>query len=249
MKLVGGRTKLKEFKHEYIRSIFFAREDKKWEESDKHHIPLVDGIPCGALKEDSDEPWHLRKAYGGIWKDLDELEELTAETFQPFKKKLAKDFTGMCTIMMKYQKKSHKKIYEENLLKVLDPLIQLLTANQRLSFYEFKYDTAEKRAKTDFKQRSLVKQFCINFQKVLTILYEVESDPAKKTKANPLCERIFNKLNYENWEHNEIEKFYLTPLKTAFYQMRTHMCVLMRLGIDYWKQPISANTQLLADIK
>lgn len=54
--------KVKELKHETIRSFFFAREDK---ESDK---VVVDGIPCGVVKEDADRSWTLRHKFCDILK-------------------------------------------------------------------------------------------------------------------------------------------------------------------------------------
>jgi len=46
--------KIKEIKQEMIRSFFFAKEDKEEEKV------IVDGIPCGVVKEHADRAWTLR---------------------------------------------------------------------------------------------------------------------------------------------------------------------------------------------
>jgi len=50
--------------------------------------------------------------------------------------------------------------------------------------------------------------------------------------------RIFNKLNYENWEINKIESFYLLPLKKAFDKMKLNLLCLMTKGINFYKIPL-----------
>jgi len=46
--------KIKEIKQEMIRSFTFAKEDKEEEKV------IVDGIPCGVVKEHADRAWTLR---------------------------------------------------------------------------------------------------------------------------------------------------------------------------------------------
>lgn len=50
-------------------------------EKETHHVPLIDGIPCGAIKFHSDNAVHLRYSYGRIFNWLDDLPDLTPEDF------------------------------------------------------------------------------------------------------------------------------------------------------------------------
>ena len=54
--------KIKEIKQEMVRSFFFAHEDKEAEKV------IVDGIPCGVVKEHADRAWTLRHKFCDILK-------------------------------------------------------------------------------------------------------------------------------------------------------------------------------------
>ncbi len=86
------KTKLKELKHEFIRSFFFAKEDKEniW----------FDGIHCGVLKEYSDKAWHLRKKFVEIWRALDEVHEYDQTNYLVGKKKMGKDLAEFLKIIL-----------------------------------------------------------------------------------------------------------------------------------------------------
>jgi len=85
------KTKMKEFKHEHVRSFFFAREDK-----DNFQI---DGVIAGLIKEHSDGAWHLRRKFVEIWKQMDDVHEFNEESFQIGRKKMSKDLTEFYKMM------------------------------------------------------------------------------------------------------------------------------------------------------
>lgn len=84
-KTFKAKTKLKELKHEYIRSIFFAKveKDNVW----------FDGIQCVVTKEYADKAWHLRKKFIEIWRALDEIFDYDQTTYLAAKKKMGKDLS------------------------------------------------------------------------------------------------------------------------------------------------------------
>ena len=77
------KTKLKEIKHEYVRSFFFAKEEKNnvW----------IDGVKCAVLKEYADNAWFLRNKFTEIWTALDEIHDFDYTTYLAAKKKMGKD--------------------------------------------------------------------------------------------------------------------------------------------------------------
>lgn len=79
------KTKLKEIKHEHVRSFFFARENK-----DGFNF---DGILAGVSREVSDKPWHLRQAFVAVWRSLDDINDMDPSNFVANKKKMAKDLS------------------------------------------------------------------------------------------------------------------------------------------------------------
>jgi len=130
-------------------------------------------------------------------------------------------------------KQPHKEIYEEKLGSIVRPFANLLKTNMRYSAFECSYDSKQARDIVDFKHKTLVNEFCRDFQECLKILHDVEKDETKKIVANPDVQRIFNKLNIDGWEHDaeKIEFFYLSKLRTAFFTMRNHMIKLFVKGM------------------
>ena len=90
-KLFKVKTKMKDLKHEHVRSFFFAREDK-----DNFQI---DGVMAGVVKEHSDGAWHLRRKFIEIWKALDDVSEVNENDFQAARKKMGKDLTELYKLM------------------------------------------------------------------------------------------------------------------------------------------------------
>lgn len=76
--------KIKEIKQEMVRSFFFAHEDKEAEKV------IVDGIPCGVVKEHADRAWTLRHKFCDILKAFTDFEDLDYENFSTNKKNLQK---------------------------------------------------------------------------------------------------------------------------------------------------------------
>lgn len=85
------KTKMKELKHEHVRSFFFAREDK-----DNFQI---DGVLAGVTKEHSDRAWHLRRKFIEIWKGFDDVHEFDENTFEAGRKKMGKDINELFKLM------------------------------------------------------------------------------------------------------------------------------------------------------
>ncbi len=74
------KTKLKELKHEHVRSSFFAKENFIEKEKEKD-IYWVDGIKGGVLKEHSDRAYHIKRKFLEIWKRLDEIDDYDENNF------------------------------------------------------------------------------------------------------------------------------------------------------------------------
>ena len=128
-------------------------------------------------------------------------------------------------------KGAHKEVYDDKLATYLRPFSNLLKTNMRYGAFEASYDSPERREVVDFKERSLVDEFCKDFNECLRILHIVETDPKKKIIANPDVRRIFNKLNIFEWEKNKIQFFYLSKLRAAFTSMRIHLIKLFVKGV------------------
>ena len=56
--------KIKELKHEWIRSFFFAQQDTEEKKV------IIDGIPCAVIKDHADRAYSLRHSFGDIYKAI-----------------------------------------------------------------------------------------------------------------------------------------------------------------------------------
>jgi len=108
---IKAKNRLKEFKHEWIRSFFFAQEDKE----EENIIIKYDGIKCAADKQYADASYHLRHKFMEIIGFLEKIDDLTAENYQNEKKALVKAVNEFCKNLANFIKKGHKHIYEEKL--------------------------------------------------------------------------------------------------------------------------------------
>lgn len=86
------KTKLKELKHEYIRSFFFAKEEK--------YDIWFDGIQCIVNKEYADKARHIRNKFIEIWRALDEIYDYDPTTYIAAKKKMGKDLAEFLKLIV-----------------------------------------------------------------------------------------------------------------------------------------------------
>ena len=63
-----------------------------------------------------------------------------------------------------------------------------------------------------FKETVLLKQYCADMQRCLKVLFDDKTQPIK---VMPDVTRIVKKLAYLDWHKNQVESFYLKPLKVA----------------------------------
>lgn len=170
------KTKLKDLKHEHVRSFFFAREDK---ENFK-----IDGVVAGVIKEHSDRAWHLRRKFVEIWKGLEEINEYDSNNFTTGRKKMTKNLQEFFKSLTPHIKQAHKEIYNEKLGEILRPLVNLLKTNFRFSVFEHNNNNAELREISDFKYKALVQRFCNDLQETQRIFYEVPDRSSDVEKEN-----------------------------------------------------------------
>ena len=82
-KTFKAKTKLKELKHEHVRSFFFAKDEKT--------DVIFDGVKLIILKEYTDRARTLRDKFVEIWRALDDIHDFDPATYLPAKKKMGKD--------------------------------------------------------------------------------------------------------------------------------------------------------------
>eukprot|EP01016_Furgasonia_blochmanni_P038690 TRINITY_DN4702_c0_g1_i5.p1 TRINITY_DN4702_c0_g1~~TRINITY_DN4702_c0_g1_i5.p1 ORF type:complete len:610 (-),score=135.70 TRINITY_DN4702_c0_g1_i5:61-1842(-) len=55
--------------------------------------------------------------------------------------------------------------------------------------------------------------------------------------------RVLDKFQFENWETNTVEKFYIGPLFMTFEKLVDHMRDLALKGMNHWLQPLNENKE------
>ena len=59
---------------------------------------------------------------------------------------------------------------------------------------------------------------------------------------------ILKKLEYREWPHRPVEKFFLVPLLTSFNTLRANLAKLYTMGFEFWKLPLGENKIFLKDV-
>ena len=191
---------------------------------------------------------HVKIAFVDFLKQTDDLDILDEKRYLDWRKNKIhykyKEFTNFFKEHIK-KKKGHDET--NKLLKlVLEPLKQLMEANCRLLIFEKKNYTKKLFEENYFKYAGLIKDFCEKYQPCQRILNETSSN---KIVGDPDISSVLKKLNYENWEDNEIEKFYFLPLLTCFNKMKANLMKLYSVGINFWKQPLYLNNEFFKDVQ
>lgn len=95
-----------------------------------------------------------------IYNVLDDLKGLDESTYVKAKADMKKAYGEFFKLMKTHLKKSFKLIYEEKLMQVLQPLINLLEINMKLVMYDLKYETKEEKIINGFKFKAYVDRYC-----------------------------------------------------------------------------------------
>lgn len=91
---------------------------------------------------------------------FDDIKSIDETNYTKIKSDLKKSFADFFKQMKTHLKKSFKLIYEEKLMEVLQPLVNLLEINMKMVMYDLKYETKEERIINGFKFKAYVDRYC-----------------------------------------------------------------------------------------
>jgi hypothetical protein len=94
-----------------------------------------------------------------IYNILDDIKSIDESNYIKIKSDLKKAYTDFFKQMKAHLKKSFKLIYEEKLMQVLQPLVNLLEINMKMVMYDLKYETREERIINGFKYKAYVDKY------------------------------------------------------------------------------------------
>ena len=109
------KTRLKEIKHEHVRSGFLAKENFIETEKEKE-VYWVDGMRGGVTKESSDKAYHIQRIFKTIWRSIDAIDDYDENNFVAERKQFIKDMSEFYKLIAPHIKAGHKEIYDEKLL-------------------------------------------------------------------------------------------------------------------------------------
>lgn len=125
----------KRIEHEWIRSIYFGEKKKE-----KPPYYYLDGVLSEHENIEADSQHNLRQVFiKRIYNVFDDIKGLDESSYVKAKADLKKAYGEFFKLMKNHLKKSFKIIYDEKLMLVLQPLINLLEINMKLVMYDLKY--------------------------------------------------------------------------------------------------------------
>jgi hypothetical protein len=162
-------------------------------------------VVCEHENIEADSQHNLRQVFiKEIYNVFDQIRDLDETNYTKMKSEMKKSYTNFFKQLKTHLKKSFKLIYEEKLMQVLQPLVNMLEINMKMVMYDLKYDTKEERIINGFKYKAYVDKYSQCLQDAMKILSEHHEKPVKYT---PDVRMIFKKLEYENL--TKIESFYI----------------------------------------
>jgi len=171
-------------------------------------------------------------------------------------KDVSLEYSSMVRSFKKFTK-GQKKAFalgKSYMVKMLEPLQDLLNCNMGLTLVDFEYPNDIQYEVNNYRYLALITQFCEFYMRVQKIMHdnpEIDSNQVrvKELKGNPDIYSILKKFQYHGWRENNVERFYIQPLLNAFLKLRSNMAKLYLLGFNYWRLPLIQNDQLKRDME
>ena len=223
-----------------MRSFFFGRQDKPEEKT----FIIIDGISAGVNKEFADTSYFLRHKFLATYKFCQELEDLTFEDFSNKRKELIKMMQEYIKFFAVHIKSGHKEIYDNKMNAVLKPLRDFIDINYSYRSFNHNWIQEPEKEVRDFKLKAVIDKYILYFQEVLRVLHD-RSKEAPKVVCSPDIRKFFYKISLKGWKDRPVEELYMRPLHINFKRMQKHLWKMWYDGINYWKIPLAANTELV----
>jgi len=236
------KTKQKEFKYEYFRTFFYGGIGVRRDDS-THVEKIHDGLTRLVLKEDNDGCAKARIAFLAVYSAMDEVNDMTEETFPDLKKKMKEALTQFCKFYEIHIKKHHKPVYEV-MADFLQVLKNALVSNIQYSMFEHQNHDPTMRKLNDWKDKALLEKLCTDLQECFRILLMTQY-----IKDNPSLIVLTNKFKIKGWEQNKIQRYFIKPLFETWINLRKEMSRLYVFGANHWVIPLGDNVDMVNFIK
>jgi hypothetical protein len=227
------KAKHKPVTQEHIRCAFFGGGFKREEpfviEGKEYHFPET---------EITQNSRNLRLPLLDIAKDVKRVGNLTAQTYQEFRKSVNAKYQSFADTSKKFMKKGKGfNVVKDYMVEMLEPLQNLLEANMGLTVIDFEYTSEIDYEVNNFKYKALIFQFCECYMKVQNIMHlnpvrNSEGVCTAKLDHSPDIFSILKKFQYKGWRTNTVERFYIQPLLDSFLKLRANMSKLYLLGFS-----------------
>ena len=222
------------------------------------------------------EARYIRNSFLDIVSLVSKHSEQNHNDYTGYRKDISAKFKSFAEFFKKHIKKNkgNEKCLEK-MEQLLEPLAKVLDTNMRLTLVDFQFQDLDGFDTNNFKYKANIINFCASYQALQDKLLvhnihnpDYKPDKDKKPSAldpqeeikpedvrhdliyenSPDIYSVLKKFQYEGWRDNEVEKFYIQQLHDSFLKLRVNLSKLYSMGFNFWRIPISANVQLMADI-
>lgn len=206
----------------------------------------VDGLNFELQKSCVDIARDCREDFIRVLSGLDLVSELEASTFTSQKKDLIKKLTSFEKSYMAHYKKAHDYLLNSVLAVILKPLSDALEANINLYYLENRNHEKKKWFKDpapEFRIKACKEKFADSMRELVVRLRD-NGSPLHLTDIMKSLIRI----QIDTSTHDAL-KFFVSPVKKAWRELRSVMKATYKRGFVMYKQPLKDNVELVDSLK
>lgn len=220
-----------------VRSAFFAQSQNEM---------TVDLRTFLIPKASVDSARDTREEFIRVWKTLDEIDSMEAENYRASRTNLTKALAGFEKVYVKHVKSAHTEIYEQFLMPIIQPLVDVINTNKELYAVEHRHHK-NKKWFTDPAPEFRIKACRAVFFEALTALL------VKLREIGVLATIMDVRKCFEDVEIDTspslVLRYFVHPLKNAWTEMRVTMRKMYKNTVNLVKQPLKKNVELIDNLK
>lgn len=225
------------YEQDKLRSAFFAQSMNEM---------TIDLRTFLIPKASSDSARDTREEFIRVWKTLDEIDSMEAETYRASRTNLTKALAAFEKMYVKHVKSAHTEIYEQFLLPIIQPLVDVINTSKELYAVEHRNHKNKKwfaDPAPDFRLKACRAVF---FEALTAFLAKLREIGVLSTIMD--VRKCFEDVEIDT-SPSLVLRYFIHPLRKAWIDMRMTLRKMYKNTVNLVKLPLKKNYELIDNLK
>jgi len=197
-------------------------------------------------KASSDSARDTREEFIRVWKTLDEIDSMEAETYRASRTNLTKSLGAFEKVYVKHVKSAHTEIYDQFLMPIIQPLVDVINTNKELYAVEHRHHKNKKWFADPAPEFRLKACRAVFFEAFTAFLVKLREIGVLTTIMD--VRKCFEDVEIDT-SPSLVLRYFLHPLKKAWTDMRVTLRKMFKNTVNLVKLPLKKNVELIDNIK